>query len=185
MNSAPDVLVTFDEVVQDESGATYITRVVGAETSLGQWEGWLEFTPEKARGDVITTERETTQPNRVDLRYWATGLSRVFIEGSLKRAIDNVSSGPVLRAEAPPRSAAPHKPRRTPPLDSRTPVLDPFSVYLQGEDILRQQLAALSIEHMRTLIDAYQLDVGTIAAGTSNTGLAEKIVSAVRALRAS
>ena len=36
----------------------------------------------------IATGRETTQPNRTDTEYWATGLSEVYLEGALQRAFD-------------------------------------------------------------------------------------------------
>jgi hypothetical protein len=37
------------------------------------------------------------------------------------------------------------------------PVLDPFSVYAKGEDLLRRQLAALSRRHLRAIIIGYEL----------------------------
>ena len=36
-------------------------------------------------------------------------------------------------------------------------VLDPFSVYAKGEDLLRQQLHALSARHLRAILRAYRL----------------------------
>jgi hypothetical protein len=58
-------------------------------------------------------------------------------------------------------------------------VLDPFATYLQGEGILRQQLAALSRDHLLTLIDAYQLDIATVSY-PSKDDLIERIVGAVK-----
>ena len=91
MRRVPEVLVHFDEAVASPSGARYHARVLGAPTALGQWEGWLEFTPVALEGVAIETDRETSQPNRVDLDYWATGLSRVYLEGALGRALDRAA----------------------------------------------------------------------------------------------
>ena len=37
------------------------------------------------------------------------------------------------------------------------PVLDPFSVYAKGEDLLRQKLSAMSPWHLRNIIRGYDL----------------------------
>jgi len=50
------------------------------------WEGWVEFDPVDG-GPTIRTPRETTQPNRADAEYWATGLEPVYLEGALDRAL--------------------------------------------------------------------------------------------------
>jgi len=34
----------------------------------------------------LTSGRETTQPNRKTLDYWAQGLSKVYLQGALARA---------------------------------------------------------------------------------------------------
>ena len=49
------------------------------------WHGWIEFHPE-ARGPVLMTGRETTQPNRAALEYWACGLEPVYFDGAFSRA---------------------------------------------------------------------------------------------------
>ena len=72
--------------VSDPSGASEDFTVVamGEERADGTWEGWLEF--RGWAGDVRRTERETTQPSREALRYWASGLEHVYLEGALARA---------------------------------------------------------------------------------------------------
>ena len=35
----------------------------------------------------VQSPRETTQPNLTDLNYWATGLTPVYLEGALARAL--------------------------------------------------------------------------------------------------
>ena len=73
-----------EPVVAD--GIAYTARACGAPMADGSWEGWLEFTP--LDGDpVLRSSRETTQPNRGDAIYWATGLTPVYLEGALQRAL--------------------------------------------------------------------------------------------------
>lgn len=57
----------------------------------GLFEGWLRFSPPDGRG-ILSTGRETTQPTRGALVYWATGLEPVYLEGAFKRATDRRSS---------------------------------------------------------------------------------------------
>jgi hypothetical protein len=52
----------------------------------GVWEAWLEFNP-LGGGSPLVTSRETTQPNRTDTEYWATGLTIIYLEGALQRAL--------------------------------------------------------------------------------------------------
>ena len=37
-------------------------------------------------GDERATGRETSQPNRLAVQYWATGLEPIYFEGALARA---------------------------------------------------------------------------------------------------
>ena len=68
-------------------GTTYHVRVVGFQRTDGNWEGRLEF--QNGDGRVMRTAHETTQPNLTDLRYWATGLEAVYLDGALQRALRN------------------------------------------------------------------------------------------------
>src|SRR3954465_9316629 len=100
----------------------------------GKWEGWIEFVP-LADGEPMRSGRETTQPNRQDTLYWATGLTPVFLEGCLARTLKQP-----LRP-APPIGPPPHFDGPAPAIISDGPatesVLDPFSVYRKGEALLR------------------------------------------------
>lgn len=81
------VLVKFDEAISDADGALYFAQAAGRQREEdGLWEGWLEFLPVKRTDNRLCSERETTQPNRKDLDYWAQGLSRVYLQGALVRA---------------------------------------------------------------------------------------------------
>lgn len=78
---------TFTKPVLDSRGESYRVHVRGEENDLGSWYGWLEFEPMAGGGQVLRTDRETTQPEREDLEYWASGLEPVYLEGALGRAV--------------------------------------------------------------------------------------------------
>jgi hypothetical protein len=79
-----ELIQTYAEVVRDAQGLEYTAHAYGEGRADGSWEGWLEF--HSAAGDVRRTERETTQPNREALRYWASGLEPVYLDGAFARA---------------------------------------------------------------------------------------------------
>ena len=81
-----EVLVQYQEVVVGPDGTRYSARACGAALDNVLWEGWVEFVP-IAGGPTLRSPRETTQPNLVDTRYWATGLTPVYLEGALMRAL--------------------------------------------------------------------------------------------------
>ena len=81
-----EVIHVMELEVRAPDGRLYRPRVLGEETNLGTWEGWIEFLPVTG-GDSLSTDRETTQPNRGDLAYWATGLEPIYFEGALERAL--------------------------------------------------------------------------------------------------
>jgi hypothetical protein len=72
--------------VQDEDGVTYVVMARGEPTAGGTWEGWLEFHPVDETKAVLRTGRETTQPDRDALEYWASGLEPLYFEGAFARA---------------------------------------------------------------------------------------------------
>ena len=81
-----DELLEFENTVEDQDGRSWVAVVMGEEREEdGMWIGWVRFTPEDG-GTPVTTDRETTQPNRADLDYWATGLTYFYLEGALARA---------------------------------------------------------------------------------------------------
>jgi hypothetical protein len=71
--------------VNSEEGEVYAPRIIGEEDDVGRWQGWIELVPTEG-GTLLVTGRETTQPKRSDLEYWATGLSPIYVEGALARA---------------------------------------------------------------------------------------------------
>jgi len=87
MGYMAQVVSAFSEVIRTTDGTSYTVTACGRERSDGMWEGWLEFAPDDT-SRVLRTRRETTQPNLTDLRYWATGLTPVYLEGALARALE-------------------------------------------------------------------------------------------------
>lgn len=154
-----EVLVEFERTARDDDGHDYIARACGRECEDGHWEGWLEFEPLDG-GGTVRTMRETTQPNRVDTVYWASGLSDVYLEGALRRALDpvevvprTVDAVPAFDEPAPERSV-PRGELRPPPVH---PILNPFEVYAQGEDVLRAELRALDADRLRDIVRGFSL----------------------------
>jgi hypothetical protein len=174
-----EVLVQFTDPVIAQDGRVFMARACGSEADDGLWQGWIEFVP-VGEGEVLRSRRETTQPNRADAVYWATGLTNVFLEGSLERTLR-----PATRATALPDlpaafdGPAPEPASAAPGVES---VLNPFSVYRKGEPLLRSQLAALSPWHLVNIVRAHHLS--DIPAADLNTlpgaALIEIIVEGVR-----
>ena len=80
-----ELLVRFDEPVSTPGIGAFIAYAMGKQREDSLWEGWLEFVPVTG-GESLCCDRETTQPNRADLLYWAQGLTRVYLQGALDRA---------------------------------------------------------------------------------------------------
>ena len=173
-----EVLLQFTDPVTLE-GVPYLAKACGAEAGDGLWHGWIEFTSVDD-GEVIRSPRETTQPNREDTVYWATGLSLIFLEGSLRRTLNprvrRVAPGPVRPTFDEPAPDAVEPPR---PVES---ILNPFSVYRKGEALLRRQLAALSEWHLINIIQAHGLSAQSDSElqSLSRDELAGLIVDGVR-----
>jgi hypothetical protein len=174
-----EVLVEFAEAVTSEDGKNYTARAVGAEMPDGKWQGWLEFVPLGA-GDPVRSSRETTQPNRTDAEYWATGLTYVYLEGALRRAL-NRPQRPLARPVDPPHFDGPadNFAIREGATES---VLDPFSVYRKGEALLRRQLSALAGWHLVNIIVDYDLsdEDPAVLSAMEPAHLVELIIEAVR-----
>src|SRR5258708_2522377 len=84
-----EVLARFPESIMSTKGASYRAQACAAPNADGLWEGWIEFIPDEG-GPPLRSPRETTQPNRVDAAYWATGITAVYLEGALARALSPV-----------------------------------------------------------------------------------------------
>ena len=156
-----EVLVEFQAPLASSDGRQYRARACGNEAADGRWQGWIEFVP-MGGGNVLRSPRETTQPNRIDSVYWATGLTTVYLEGALGRALNPL----VVKTVSQPGPPAFDGPAPLSSVDVDAPasaVLDPFAVYEKGEAHLRRQLAALSAWHLVNIVGAYELSNETVA----------------------
>ncbi len=152
-----EVVHVFDEPVFLDS-RPYTAQVAGRQAGH-IWEGWLEFAAADG-SDVRRSPRETTQPDRDALAYWATGLSPTYLEGAFRRALE-----PSARRAAPPPPATHFDSPASHPVGDISDlaaaadraVLDPFSVGAKGEELLRSELGALRGWHLRNIIRAYDL----------------------------
>lgn len=148
-----EVLVSYSDPIS-AVGITYRARACGREMDDGRWEGWIEF--ESLDGStVLRSGRETTQPNRTDTAYWATGLTLVYLEGALDRALHPLPPPAPSSADVPAFDGP--APTFEEPVPRSESVLNPFSVYRKGEALLRNQLAALAAWHLVNIITAYDL----------------------------
>jgi hypothetical protein len=80
-----ELLQEYGARVPDRSGAVYLVRAFAEDRKDGTWVGWLEYVP-VAGGAALRTDRETTQPDRQSVAYWASGLEPIYLEGALERA---------------------------------------------------------------------------------------------------
>jgi hypothetical protein len=151
-----ETLLVFQSPVVAPDGTPHEVRACGSEMRGGGWQGWLEFVP-LAGGAPVRSQRETTQPNRVDTEYWATGLTPVYLEGALMRALTPPAVVPVAPAQPSVfRGPVPRVAKRAAEV-SPASVLNPFSVYEKGEALLRSQLGALSAWHLVNIAIEYEL----------------------------
>ena len=176
-----EVLLEFTDTITSEDGKNYTARACGSEMPDGRWQGWIEFLP-LGPGDPVRSSRETTQPNRRDTEYWAGGLTYVYLEGALRRALKPLIRpvapdvpAPLFDGPAPVSTSAP----------AAESVLDPFSVYRKGEGLLRRQLSALAGWHLVNIIRRYELsdeDSANLSA-QEPARLVELIIDSVRQSR--
>ena len=80
------LLQEYTTVVIGPDGTTYNVRTYADERVDGTWIGWIEFHPTDPTRTVMKTDQETSQPNQMDVEYWATGLEPVYFEGAFERA---------------------------------------------------------------------------------------------------
>jgi hypothetical protein len=179
-----EVFAEHNTLVTDR-GRAFAARVCGAPMDDSLWQGWIEFTA-VGDGEIVRTPRETTQPNRAGLEYWATGLTATYFEGALTRALNprtgqvKPGPGPAFEEPARERVRAADAPLAAKPVES---ALDPFAAYQKGERVFRQQLHALAPWHLVNIVRAYELsqaDPATLASTPAEV-LIDLILNAVRA----
>jgi len=83
--SVNDLVHTCPHVVRDTEGRGYAASVHALERVDGLWETWLEFRG-LGRDVTLRTQRESVQPDRRAVLYWAAGLQPSYLDGALLRA---------------------------------------------------------------------------------------------------
>jgi hypothetical protein len=81
----PELIHIYTAEMVDEAGKRHEARAMADRRADGTWEAWLEFVPRDG-GIALRTDRETTQPDRAAVDYWAGGIERIYLEGALHRA---------------------------------------------------------------------------------------------------
>jgi hypothetical protein len=99
-----ETLLQYQAIVVGPDGTRYEARACGGPMPGGIWQGWIEFVP-VGGGEPVCSARETTQPNRTDTEYWATGLTPVYLEGALLRALDTPTPVVSAPSQASPRTS--------------------------------------------------------------------------------
>jgi hypothetical protein len=180
----PEVLVVFDAQLTATDGLRWTAQACGGVADDGLWEGWIEFLPLDADESPVRTARETEQPNRDDLMYWAQGLTVVYLDGALIRAL--ASDAKMMRGTVQARTTFEGPARPAHARTGRAPthaVLDPFDVYQEGEEVLIAQLGALDTARLRDLAVEYGFSSRSAIAGASRERLTSRILAAVQSGR--
>jgi hypothetical protein len=76
-------------------GRPYRPRVYGEPQSDGRWGGWIVFFPLDG-SPAVATDRETTQSTLESLGVWAAGVTSVYLDGALVRALQLAAESLVL-----------------------------------------------------------------------------------------
>ena len=81
----------------EAGGIPYRPRAYGDPQPNGKWDGWVVFFPLSLGGTtaIAPPGPETTQSTLAALALWAAGLTPVYLEGALARALPPVQS-PVI-----------------------------------------------------------------------------------------
>jgi len=108
----------------------------------------------------------------------------VYLEGALRRALDPVEVVPRAVDAVPafdepaPERAVPNGAPRPPGVH---PILNPFEVYAQGEDVLRAELRALDAARLRDIVRGFSLAPdGAELRRASHRELANMIIAGVQ-----
>ena len=91
----------YDPIVSETDGSRWKARACGRRGEGRVWEGWIEFVPLDKASSPVGSRRESTQPSRESLIYWATGLTPIYLKGALERARFEPAPQPPRRRVSP------------------------------------------------------------------------------------
>jgi hypothetical protein len=80
-----ELIHQYSTLLAAADGERYVVRAYAGRQPRGLWEAWFVFIP-LSGGNPLVTEPETTQSKRPDVVYWASGISRLYLQGALGRA---------------------------------------------------------------------------------------------------
>src|SRR5436190_6864965 len=80
------LLQEFERHLIGSDGDEYVVLVYGRSRPGDTWQGWLVFVRQRDNRRFATPV-ETTQPNAEAIVYWSSGLTDVYFEGALQRAM--------------------------------------------------------------------------------------------------
>ena len=80
-----ELLQEYATLVTGPDETIYTVRSYGEQRLDGTWIGWLEFDPTDSSKPILSTDQETSQPNRTAMEYWSSGLEPVYFEGAFER----------------------------------------------------------------------------------------------------
>jgi len=152
-----EVIRSFAEPINHSMG-TYSARVVGRLADDGLWDGWFEFVPAAHPSKVVASSIESRQHSREQLTYWASGLTVVYAEGALDRALHPIVVR-TRRTEVPATTEPAARVIAAPARDlGPEAVMNPFEVGVRSLDVLKQELHALNRPRLLNIITAYDLN---------------------------
>ena len=80
----------------DAGGIRYRPRAYGDPQPDGTWDGWLVFFPLGGGTAIAPPGPESTQSTVAVLAVWAAGLTPVYLEGALARALRTAQQAPLI-----------------------------------------------------------------------------------------
>ena len=80
----------------DAGGIRYRPRAYGDPQPDGTWDGWVVFSPVGGGTAIAPPGPESTQSTVAALAVWAAGLTPVYLEGALARALRTAQQAPLI-----------------------------------------------------------------------------------------
>jgi hypothetical protein len=99
MNHLIRFVQQYSGTLVDPYGRRFVARVYGAHRPDYLWDGWFVFFPLDG-GRALATDRETTQNSLGALRYWASGITTIYLDGALERALSLLPEAVLARRRA-------------------------------------------------------------------------------------
>jgi hypothetical protein len=83
----PGLIHVYTTPIRSPDGRTWVAQAWADKLPRGGWKGWIAFLPDDG-GEPVWTDAETTQARLMWIRYWASGIEPLYLEGALARALE-------------------------------------------------------------------------------------------------